>query len=115
MASSVPARIAEAIQTAHIKRHPSPQHDLGRSATAAAFREEPVRLEDVDMVESDVGEDEDEDEDIPLSVLRPKPRSHPLPPMPDLRFEQSYLRSIAAADTWWRVAWITARDQVSCG
>lgn len=37
------------------------------------------------------------------------------PPMPDLRFEQSYLRSVGAAleeGRWGRVAWITARDQV---
>ncbi|KAI0393651.1 DUF1770-domain-containing protein [Xylariaceae sp. FL0594] len=61
--------------------------------------------------------DEDE-EDIPVSVLvapRPAPRRghrQPLPPMPDLRFEQSYLHSIAGADTWWKIAWITVRDQV---
>jgi hypothetical protein len=32
--------------------------------------------------------------------------------MPDLRFEQSYLHSIRNADTWWKVGWITVRDQV---
>ena len=40
-----------------------------------------------------------------------------LPVIPDLRFEQSYLRSIAAYTSsenidWKGVFWITARDQV---
>lgn len=57
--------------------------------------------------------DTDDDDDIPYSALRPaKPATHGLPPMPDLRFEQSYLHSIAHADTWWKVALITAKDQV---
>ncbi|CUS11394.1 unnamed protein product, partial [Tuber aestivum] len=35
----------------------------------------------------------------------------PLPPIPDLRFEQSYLAGIAAADgVWWKVLLITVRD-----
>jgi hypothetical protein len=32
--------------------------------------------------------------------------------MPDFRFEQSYLASLKGADTWWKVAYITVRDQV---
>jgi hypothetical protein len=48
----------------------------------------------------------------PSRMVRPVPRRHTLPPLPDLRFEQSYLASLRGADTWGRVAWITIRDQV---
>ncbi|RPB11438.1 DUF1770-domain-containing protein, partial [Morchella conica CCBAS932] len=35
-----------------------------------------------------------------------------LPTLPDLRFEQSYLASIAAAEgVWWKIALITLKDQ----
>jgi hypothetical protein len=103
MADSVPFEIASTLQTASINRHPDPRHDMNPST--AASRREPVIISSDDM--SDVGEDE-----IPLSVLRPLPRRHALPPLPDLRFEQSYLRSIEKADSWAKVAWITFRDQV---
>jgi hypothetical protein len=33
-------------------------------------------------------------------------------PLPDLRFEQSYLKSIENATTWQAVAYITVKDQV---
>ncbi|PUU83299.1 hypothetical protein B9Z19DRAFT_161551 [Tuber borchii] len=37
----------------------------------------------------------------------------PLPPIPDLRFEESYLSGIAAANgVWWKILLITARDQM---
>jgi hypothetical protein len=112
--SSLPTVIAETIQTAHINRQPSPRHDLNPST--AASKKEPVTLRDAkpsdhESVDGDEDE-EDEDEDVPYSVIRPKARSQSFPPMPDLRFEQSYLHSIAKADTYWKVAWITARDQV---
>ncbi|EGD87789.2 hypothetical protein H112_04259 [Trichophyton rubrum D6] len=35
-----------------------------------------------------------------------------LPPIPDLRFQQSYLASISKASSWQHVAWITLRDQI---
>lgn len=35
-----------------------------------------------------------------------------MPPLPDLRFEQSYLKSIEKAEGWGQVAYITVRDQV---
>ena len=101
MASEIPTQIAETIQTAHIKRDPSPHHDLNPST--AASKKVPVAVDDVHDVD---------DDDIPYSALRPRSRSTHLPPLPDLRFEQSYLHSIAAADTYWKVAWITIRDQV---
>ncbi|KAK4155904.1 hypothetical protein C8A00DRAFT_41543 [Chaetomidium leptoderma] len=130
MSSSVPLQIAETIQTAHINRAPSPRHDLNPST--AASKKEPVTLEPVfpddggiDDDEDDVEghfddndeeeeeeEDETEDEEMYRSRIKPRPRHHRLPPMPDLRFEQSYLSSIRNADTWWKVGWITARDQI---
>lgn len=104
-------QLAETLQTASIKRHPSPSHDINPST--AASQKEPVRFEseaDLDDVLSDA-ENADEDE-IPVSVLRPVPRKPQMPPLPDLRFEQSYLASIKNADTWQKVAFITLRDQV---
>lgn len=106
MSSSIPLQLAETIQTAHIKRHPSPRHDINPST--AASRKEPITLEAKHHVD-----DEGDEVDIPYSVVRPRRRSANLPPLPDLRFEQSYLHSIEQANTWWKVAWITARDQVS--
>ena len=107
---SAPTELASTIQSAHIKRHPDAALDVN-PPTAASTRE-PVILQSLKHG-SDDGIDEDE-EDIPYSVLRPQPRHYNLPPLPDLRFEQSYLRSISKADTWWKVALITTRDQVRC-
>lgn len=106
--SDLPTEIAEVIQTAHIDRHPDPLHD-NAPQTAADKREVVTPKREYDDVDS-----EDED-DVPYSVLRPTPRTQKLPPLPDLRFEQSYLNSISKADTWWKVALITARDQVGLG
>ncbi|KAK3901318.1 hypothetical protein C8A05DRAFT_16494 [Staphylotrichum tortipilum] len=126
MSSSVPLQVAETVQTAHLQRNPSPRHDVNPST--AASKREPIRLEPVE--EEDSGEEEEaealeleleddeedetetEDESLYRSRVRPSPRRHHLPPMPDLRFQQSYLSSIRNADTWWKVAWITVRDQV---
>lgn len=124
MPSSIPTQIAETVQTAHINRDPSPRHDLNPST--AASKKEPVRLEQIALDDGSIDEedeDEDEDEDeqeadeedekLYHSRITPRPRRrHQFPPMPDLRFEQSYLSSIRNADTWWKVGWITARDQV---
>jgi len=128
MSSSIPLQLAETVQTAHLNRAPSPQHDLNPST--AASRKEPVRLEpafpddggiDGDELainhseeeEEEEEEDETEDEGLYRTRIKARPRRHHLPPMPDLRFEQSYLWSIRNADTWWKVGWITVRDQVS--
>ncbi|KAI1131516.1 hypothetical protein F5Y10DRAFT_59509 [Nemania abortiva] len=115
--SSIPTQIAEVIQTAHINRSPSPRHDLNPST--AASKREPARLSPARRYDGELDTtDDDDEEEIPLSVLvRPRgaPRRHraaSFPPMPDLRFEQSYLHSIAGAETWGRVVWITVRDQV---
>lgn len=114
MASDIPVQIAETIQTAHINRAPSARHDINPS-TAADSRE-PVKVRrrgGLDDEDDEDDEDDDDDEDgIPLSHLRPARRFSHLPPIPDLRFEQSYLHSIENAKSWWMIAWITARDQV---
>lgn len=125
---SIPTQIAETVQTAHIQRDPSPHHDANPSTSAST--REPVRLEslqkrhrgpDDDDEEDDediavVADSDDEGSDIPVSVLRPHRRRHDFPPMPDLRFEQSYLHSIEGAEgRWGKIAWITVRDQVRKG
>lgn len=53
-----------------------------------------------------------DDDVIEEDVLRPLPRRKSFGPLPDLRFEQSYLRSIEHAESNWGVAAITLRDQV---
>ncbi|KAF2874078.1 hypothetical protein BDV95DRAFT_320758 [Massariosphaeria phaeospora] len=105
--SDAPLEIASTIQSAHINWNPSPRHDLNPST--AASEKQPVDLDshpDPDDL-SDVAEDE-----IPISVLNPAPRRSAMPPLPDLRFEQSYLKSIEKAQGWPAVLWITFQDQV---
>jgi hypothetical protein len=120
MSSSIPLQIAETIQTAHINRAPDVAHDLNPSTAASS--KQPVTVSHhvpssdsshgLDLYD-EAGIDEDENaEDIPYDVIRPLPRKLSMPPLPDLRFEQSYLASIAAADTKSKIAYITVRDQV---
>jgi hypothetical protein len=100
-------QMAETIQTAHINESPSVEHDMNPST--AASEKEPVRMDR--SPSEDVLSDIDEDE-VPLSILRPAPRKPQMPPLPDLRFEQSYLASIKDAKDWKVVTYITMRDQV---
>lgn len=100
-------QMAETIQTASIIDSPSVEHDMNPST--AASEKEPVRIDrspSEDMM-SDIEEDE-----VPISILRPAPRKPQMPPLPDLRFEQSYLSSIKDAKDWKVVTCITMRDQV---
>merc|ERR1711977_253297 len=119
MEDSLPMEIASTIQSASINRAPSPTHDLNPST--AASQKQPVSLSHSDPSldkyaydsEGIDGSDlEDGEEDIPYSVLKPVPRRQSFGPLPDLRFEQSYLASIAGADSNWKVAYITFRDQL---
>lgn len=110
MAQDGPLEIASLLQSASVKRHPSPRHDINPST--AASEKQPVRLSshpDLDSA-SDAAEDE-----IPISILDPIPRKTNMPPMMDMRFEQSYLKSIEKAESWQSVAWITFKDQVYTG
>ncbi|KAL8683732.1 MAG: hypothetical protein Q9186_000366 [Xanthomendoza sp. 1 TL-2023] len=102
--SSAPINIASAIQSASIKRHPSPRHDLNPS-TAASSKQPVEPASPTSSVASNA-------DSIPESALRPVPRKKTLPPLPDMRFEQSYLASLQGADSYWKIAWITGRDQV---
>ncbi|KND95018.1 hypothetical protein TOPH_00467 [Tolypocladium ophioglossoides CBS 100239] len=108
--SSVPAELASTIQAGHIRTDPDPRLDIAPST--AADKKQTVTLESSRFSDVDDALDDDDDEDVPYSVLRPAPRNHNLPALPDLRFEQSYLHSISNADTWWKVLLITARDQI---
>lgn len=109
--ASVAAEVAETIQAGHIRHHPDIYVD-GAPSTAADQKER-VTVESPHLGDDDLLHDLEDEDDIPYSVLRPVPKTHSnLPPLPDLRFEQSYLRSIAKADTWWKVMLVTARDQV---
>jgi hypothetical protein len=124
MASNPALELAETIQTASINRAPSPTHDLNPST--AASEKQPVKASHAPASDSsadkyvyddedgiDVEDVEDENgEDIPYSVLKPVRRRQSFGPLPDLRFEQSYLASIAHAKSNWMVAFITIRDQV---
>ncbi|PQE12042.1 DUF1770 domain containing protein [Rutstroemia sp. NJR-2017a BVV2] len=117
MSDSVPMEIASTIQSASINRAPSPTHDINPSTTAS--RKEPVTArrsssssyayDDDDGIDLEDGEEID---DIPYDVLKPIPRRSSFPPIPDLRFEQSYLASISQADSYWKIAFITIKDQV---
>ncbi|KAI4246988.1 MAG: hypothetical protein L6R40_001653 [Gallowayella cf. fulva] len=102
--SSVPIDIASAIQSASIKRHPSPHHDLNPS-TAASSKQPVKPASPTSPISSNA-------DSIPESALKPVPRRTNLPPLPDMRFEQSYLASLQGAESYWRIAWITGRDQV---
>jgi hypothetical protein len=108
MESDIPTEIASTLQGASIKRHPSPRHDLNPST--AASEKQPVSLDQYPDPDADSNVAEDE---IPISVLNPVPRRQNMPPLPDLRFEQSYLKSIEQAESWKGVLWITLKDQVS--
>lgn len=120
MSSSLPIQIAETIQTASINHAPDPSHDLNPST--AASEKQPVTVSPHISVSDDSldryaydgeeGIDHDDEDELPYSVIRPLPRKAALPPLPDLRFEQSYLASIAHADTTAKVVFITIRDQV---
>lgn len=93
-------QIAETVQTASIKRAPSPNHDINPST--AASRNQPIAT----------ASNASNGDEIPYSAIRPRRRKTTLPPLPDLRFEQSYLASISNAESTGRVLWITVRDQV---
>ena len=101
-------QIGSTLQSASLNRHPSPRHDINPSTAASA--KEPIRI--LTGSKASVDDADIDDDEIPLSILRPIPRRQKLPPLPDLRFEQSYLRSIEKAQSWSAIAWITFKDQV---
>ena len=100
MSTSIPTEAASTVQAGHINMYPDPELDI--TPSTAAEKKEVVSPKD----------HRDPEEDVPYSLLRPASRKQNMPPLPDLRFEQSYLQSLSAADTWWKVLMITTRDQV---
>lgn len=93
--------IASTIQSASLNRHPDPVHDLNPSTAASS--KQPISP----TISVSSG-----DNSIPYSTLKPIPRRSNLPPLPDLRFEQSYLASLRNVEGWTGVLWVTGRDQV---
>ncbi|KAH0610030.1 uncharacterized protein H6S33_012576 [Morchella sextelata] len=64
-----------------------------------------------DSIDDDDDDGDDDAASISPSLIDEPPASR-LPTLPDLRFEQSYLASIAAAEgVWWKIALITLKDQ----
>lgn len=104
--------LASAIQSASIKRNPSPHHDINPSTAASEkIAAHIIPSNDDDL--SDLGAADDDDAStIPSDIIRPRPRTRSFPPLPDFRFEQSYLASIKTAKTNTQVILITVRDQV---
>ncbi|ATY60603.1 hypothetical protein A9K55_006219 [Cordyceps militaris] len=115
--ADLPTEIASTLQASHIRSHPDPALDMA-PGTAADDKEILNEKYEYDaLLQSSTADQldnmDDDEDDIPYSVLkRPRRQRQALPPLPDLRFEQSYLKSIASADTWWKIALITTRDQV---
>ncbi|KAH8600814.1 hypothetical protein B0O99DRAFT_290679 [Bisporella sp. PMI_857] len=119
MSSSLPLQIAETAQTASINHAPSPAHDVNPSSTTSI--NEPVKVSHPSISVSDPSLDKyayedsdsiDDEDDIPESVVKPLPRQANFGPLPDLRFEQSYLASISNAQSTGQVIYITIKDQV---
>lgn len=106
MSANPAAELASAIQSVHIQTNPDPAHDVNPSTAASA--KVPATA-----VESSSSPAPSEAESVvPSDIIHPRPRTRSFPPIPDFRFEQSYLASIAHADSSWKVAYITVRDQV---
>lgn len=93
--------IASTVQSASLNRHPDPDYDLNPSTAASS--KQPISPT-ISMSSSD--------NSIPYSTLKPIPRRSNLPPLPDLRFEQSYLASLRNVEGWTGMLWVTGRDQV---
>ncbi|KAH0846383.1 hypothetical protein AYO21_07473 [Fonsecaea monophora] len=108
--ASVANEIASTIQSAHIKHDPSPEHDINPST--AASQKIPGEVEAISPPRSRSHSLSGSESTLPSDIIRARPRSRSFPPIPDFRFEQSYLASIKSADTNWKVAFITIRDQV---
>lgn len=93
-------QVPETLQTASMHSSHSPEPDARPKPLRDYRRHRMPSASDTDSIDTDIVP--------PWKGKAPTQR----PPVPDLRFEQSYLASIRGADTWGRVAWITTRDQV---
>ncbi|RMJ28407.1 hypothetical protein PHISP_00712 [Aspergillus sp. HF37] len=102
--SDLAMQVPETLQTASLNQNPSARHDINPPTSSTKHHPAESAPDDAHSIPSDVVD--------PNRTIRPIPRRSTLPPIPDLRFEQSYLASLRGAETWGRVAWITIRDQV---
>lgn len=112
--------LASIVQSAHLQENPSLEHDVNPST--AASRKIPAEIVSPD--ENDLSDpladlhsdDSETSSPIPSDILRPVSRKRASTrqnmPLPDLRFEQTYLASIKNATTNYQVAYITIRDQI---
>jgi hypothetical protein len=114
MAHNPASELASAIQSAHIVRNPSPHHDVNPSTAASRLvpAELPPSPDSSDIDAADVSETSEIPSDILQPTPQPRSRRKSFPPLPDMRFEQSYLASIKNAQTNTQVAIITVRDQL---
>ena len=121
------------LQDSHIIHHPSPSRDIAPSTSAdrapvsivrdalppIQFSSSRADLHRLSQHHHEQEEDDDETvsevslEDSPHPTSERKPRRPNLPPIPDLRFEQSYLKQLEAAkgSVLWMII-ITIREQV---
>ncbi|KAK6353519.1 hypothetical protein TWF696_005482 [Orbilia brochopaga] len=122
--SDVPFLAAQsALTDAHIRHNPTPESSIAPS-TAADSKTILTPSHDSYSSHSEDLEDDLDDDDVASITSSILYQSHhtldraihrPLPPLPDLRFEQSYLASIknaSAQGKYWLVALITVRDQL---
>jgi len=105
--SDIVSQIYEASQITTINTHPSPSHASTSSTTAS--QRQPLHV--LERIPSEAGSISTGIVDS-SRIVKPPSRRRPLPPLPDLRFQQSYLASLKGADSWGRIAWITVRDQI---
>lgn len=112
--------LASVVQSAHIVHEPSVEHDVNPSTAASqkypADLITPSHHQDTDEDQlSDTSSHTSSTSTIPSDIIRPRPRAprgRGHLPLPDLRFEQTYLASLQNADSTWKVIYITVRDQV---
>lgn len=114
------SELASVIQSAHIEHNPSVAHDVNPSTAASEKTPGEIlsgshRHDDHDLDLDDSSSHTSDTSTIPSDIIRPRPRQSPGQqrlPLPDLRFEQTYLASLKNADTTGKVVYITIRDQV---
>lgn len=111
------SELASVVQSAHIEHNPDPDRDINPSTAASAKIPATISIAEGHH-EHDPLSDLDSQSSastIPSEVLRPQPRQRRAPghlPLPDLRFEQTYLASLKNCETTGAVIYVTVRDQV---
>lgn len=112
MSDILPLAAETLVQDTHIIRSPSPRRDIAPSTAADTIK---IHHDYLGIDDSDA-EDTRSTHSISSSIINHEPEGRlrkQLPQLPDLRFEQSYLASIASAQgVWWKIALITLKDQV---